>query len=338
MIVKKMPILQGFPDFESVKNLSKSRLGIDDFRPLFYDIETTGLSRNSTFLYLIGAVVYEENNWQLYQWLAENQQDEPILLKTFSDFARHYTCTIQYNGDSFDQPYLEARCALHHLPAPFEGIPSLDLYRHLKPLKTLLKLPQMKQPDLEQFLGITEREYCDGRECIKLYRTFSRKKDAKAQDTVLGHNQEDLLGLGQIHTLLAYLSLYEGPYEITETRYDGLNLILHLSLPQELPQRFSNGNQDFYITGGGNEARISIKTYEGRLRQYFSNYKDYVYLPNEDMAVPKTLGEFLDRTLRVPATAHNCYNYFKCDEAFLQNRVKQKEFLGRVLPWHLKSL
>ena len=67
MIVKKMPILQGFPDFETVKKLTKNRGFSERFVPLFYDIETTGLSRNSTFLYLIGAVAYEENNWQMYQ-------------------------------------------------------------------------------------------------------------------------------------------------------------------------------------------------------------------------------------------------------------------------------
>ncbi len=42
LIVKKMPILQGFPDFETVKNLSEMLLEDVNFSPLFYDIETTG--------------------------------------------------------------------------------------------------------------------------------------------------------------------------------------------------------------------------------------------------------------------------------------------------------
>ena len=49
MIVKKMPILQGFPDFETVKKLTKTQRFSERFVPLFYDIETTGLSRNSLF-------------------------------------------------------------------------------------------------------------------------------------------------------------------------------------------------------------------------------------------------------------------------------------------------
>ena len=51
MIVKKMPILQGFPGFETVKKLTRNHVFSEHFAPLFYDIETTGLSRNSTFLY-----------------------------------------------------------------------------------------------------------------------------------------------------------------------------------------------------------------------------------------------------------------------------------------------
>ena len=162
MIVKKMPILQGFPDFKTVKKLTKNHGFSERFVPLFYDIETTGLSRNSTFLYLIGAVAYEENNWQMYQWMIENEEEEPELLKTFSEFLQDFSCTIQYNGDSFDQPYLDARYQIHGLSSPFAKLPSLDLYRELKPLKGLLKLSLINQPSMEAFLGITERNYCYG--------------------------------------------------------------------------------------------------------------------------------------------------------------------------------
>ena len=86
LIVKKMPILQGFPDFETVKNLSGNAAEDVNFSPLFYDIETTGLGRNSSFLYLIGAVCYESGSWQLYQWLAPDFREEKALLEVFSEF------------------------------------------------------------------------------------------------------------------------------------------------------------------------------------------------------------------------------------------------------------
>lgn len=70
MIVKKMPILQGFQTLRllnfSLENSSKNTI----LHLFFTDIETTGLSRNSTYLYLIGAVGIEDETWNFYQWMA----------------------------------------------------------------------------------------------------------------------------------------------------------------------------------------------------------------------------------------------------------------------------
>lgn len=105
---------------------------------------------------MIGAVCYEGNEgWQLYQWLAPDFREEKQLLEVFSEFLKKFTCTVQYNGDVFDQPYLQARLAFHELPDPFEGLPSIDLYKILRPLKGFLKLSRLKQEQMEAFLGET---------------------------------------------------------------------------------------------------------------------------------------------------------------------------------------
>lgn len=338
MIVKKMPIFQGFPDFETVKLLSKKQLSGHDFQPVFYDIETTGLSRNSTFLYLIGAVIYEDDSWQLYQWMAESPKEEAAVLKAFADALKNCTCLISYNGDHFDKPYLEARYDCYKLRSPFEGINSLDLYLFLKPLKNLLKLAQMKQPSMEKFLGIHDRIYSDGKECICLYKSFLKTRDACTADIIMGHNLEDVLGLGQIHLMLGYLCLYHGDYEVTQAVLDDCHLIMTLVLPWGLPTAFSNGNEHFYITGKNQEARLIIKSDDGRFRQYYSNYKDYDYLPKEDTAIPKALSACMDKKLRRSATKDTCYTWFTCTDAFLENPAQQKQYLSHTLPYLLGTL
>ena len=150
MIVKKMPILQGFPDFETVNFFTGKFFQKYNFTPVFYDIETTGLSRNSTYLYLIGAVGIEDETWNFYQWMAENANEEETILRIFSQFLQQCDLLISYNGDRFDQPYLEARYEKYGIPSPFTGKQSLDLYLTLKPLKSLLKLSAMKQPCMEE--------------------------------------------------------------------------------------------------------------------------------------------------------------------------------------------
>lgn len=80
-----MPILQGFQTLRPLifhwKILPKIQ-----FYTCFYDIETTGLSRNSTYLYLIGAVGIEDETWYFYQWMAENASEEETILRIFHNF------------------------------------------------------------------------------------------------------------------------------------------------------------------------------------------------------------------------------------------------------------
>ena len=338
MIVKKMPILQGFPDFETVKKMTKSVDFSEHSVPVFYDIETTGLSRNSTFLYLIGAVAFEDETWQMYQWLGENSDDEPELLRTFSDFLKSFSCTIQYNGDSFDQPYLEARYQVHGLSSPFENLPALDIYKQLKPLKGLLKLSRMNQPSMEAFLGIDNRTYCDGGACIRLYKQFASGKKRESGDIVLGHNQEDLIGLGRIFSILFYLALFHEEYEPVNCEIQDNNLVFTLALPCNLPVKFSNLGEEFYITGSEKLVRFLVKPQNGRLKQYYSNYKDYDYIPSEDTAIPKTLSACMDKKLRKPAKKDTCYTWFSVTEDFLKDPSKQKVYLRHCLPFYLSIL
>ncbi|MEQ2372185.1 ribonuclease H-like domain-containing protein [Blautia sp. CLA-JM-H16] len=338
MIVKKMPILQGFPDFETVKKMTKNADFSEHSVPVFYDIETTGLSRNSTFLYLIGAVAFEDETWQMYQWLGENSGDEPELLRTFSDFLKGFSCTIQYNGDSFDQPYLEARYQVHGLSSPFENLPALDIYKQLKPLKGLLKLSRMNQPSMEAFLGIDDRTYCDGGACIRLYKQFASGKKSEAGDIVLGHNKEDLIGLGKIFSMLSYLALFHEEYEPVNCEIQDNNLVFTLALSCNLPAKFSNLSEEFYITGSENLVRFLVKPQNGRLKQYYSNYKDYDYIPSEDTAIPKTLSACMNKKLRKPAKKDTCYTWFSVTEDFLKDPSKQKVYLRHCLPYYLSIL
>ena len=334
MIVKKMPILQGFPDFETVKKLSGYGCEQGCFSPLFYDIETTGLGRNSSFVYMIGAVYYEkEIGWQLRQWLAPDIREEKKLLKIFSEFLRKFTCTIQYNGDSFDQPFLQTRSAFYELPDPFEGIPSIDLYRVLRPLKGFLKLPGLKQEQMEAFLGEHRRVYANGGDCIRIYKKYMSRREQSDLDIVMGHNMEDLLGLGDVFKMTGYLALKNGEYEMNGTDFDGENLILQIKLPCQLPSIFSNRTEEFYITGQDDLVSILTRPVNGRIRQYYSDYRNYDYLPGEDMAVPKFISRFMEKGLKKSATRDTCYTWFPCSEEFLQNKETQKQYLIHTLEY-----
>lgn len=338
MIVKKMPILQGFPDFETVKKLSNFYAEKSDFIPLFYDIETTGLARNSTFLYLVGGAVYEDNSWQFFQYFAQTPEEEPLLLREFAQTLDKCTHTVQYNGNHFDQPYLSARFQTYDLTSPFANQQSLDLYQELKPLKTLLKLPDLKQPTVEGFLRLPQRKSVTGKECIRLYREYVKKPEAGLAEGILLHNEEDIQGLGRVFEMLSYRSLLQGEYEVTVCSLTEDTLLLSLQLPHLLPTEFSNGSELFYITGKGREIRLKIWAPQGRLRRYYENFRDYDYLVMEDMAMPRVLTGSVDGNLKRPATPDTCYTWFFCGEDFLASPKLQKEYLVHALPVFLKTL
>ncbi|MDD7220037.1 MAG: ribonuclease H-like domain-containing protein [Blautia sp.] len=338
MIVKKMPIFQGFPDFETVKFLTHQSSQKYNFSPVFYDIETTGLSRNSTFLYMIGTVAPEGNQWYFFQWMAESREEEGTILRIFSQFLNAHTCLISYNGERFDQPYLESRYDDYRLPSPFNNISSLDLYLELKPLKNLLKLTSMKQPSLEKFLNLPKRSFPDGGECVSLYKKFLITGDSHLADILMGHNQEDVYGLGRILTMQSYLCLLNSRYESTSAVYDDGNVIFTLQLPCSLPENFSNGTCEFYIKGQEKEVRLLVKAKNRRLKRYYENFKDYYYLPEEDTIIPRALGSGISKQYRKAATKKTCYTWFSCSEQFLQDKNMQMEYLKHALPVLIESL
>lgn len=338
MLVKNIPIFQGFPSIETVKKLSKATAVSGKFSPVFYDIETTGLSRYSTFLYLVGAIWNQNGSWQLRQWMAEDPSEEQAVLEAFCAFLKDFSCTIQYNGDAFDQPYLESRLQVHGLSSPFADLPSLDLYKKIKPLKGLLKLPGLKQGDIEHFLHIKKRDYCNGGQCIRLYQKYLTSRSPELLAEVMGHNQEDLLGLGRVFEMLSYLCLLDGRYLCTEAQALEGQLILRLELPHALPAEFSNGNEELYITGCQKRVSLSSQIICGRVRQHYANYKDYDYIPAEDTAIPKVLSRFMDRSLRQSATLDTSYTWFPCTDDFLSDSQKQMQFLHHALNYLCRTL
>ena len=62
----------------------------DPSQILFIDIETTGFTAKSSFLYLIGCAYFEGDTLHTIQWMAETYEQEKELLDTFFSFASRF--------------------------------------------------------------------------------------------------------------------------------------------------------------------------------------------------------------------------------------------------------
>ena len=335
--------------------------GTDSFSPLFYDIETTGLSPERNHVYLAGILFYDGGAWQLRQWLSRDPAEEPELLQAFSDCVRTlcapsdhdepsslHTC-IDFNGTTFDRPFLKKRFARYAMEDPFTGIPSVDLYRTFAPLKKLLSLSSFRQSDLEARMGQPDRLYPDGRDCIRVYRSYERSTSEGSRRVLLGHNEEDLKGLASLTTLYPLLALTEGAvsgsasreagafWEIRHAESDGAQAVFHLCCKEKIPCALRLQEDDWSLLGpaGQNDVVYSVRLRDGRLRQYYADYKDYAYLPDEDYAVPKSISRFLGKDVKRPATRDTCYTWFPCTEDFLKDPQKLTTYLKSALRYSL---
>ena len=284
---------------------------------LFFDIETTGFSPLHTQVYLIGCAARKGNVVCTTQFFAENSSDEKLILNAFSELLNHYDTLITFNGIGFDIPYLQGRYQHHKLPDPFCDFQYLDIFKSLSKYKHILKLENLKQKTIEQFLGIPREDLYSGGELINVYDSYVKEASEEALTLLRLHNYEDVIGMIDLLPVLSYVQLFEGNFQITQyekhsyEEYEGthaLELILTLTTAFPLPKRFSFGIQDIYLTGFQNQVKLKVKIYQGELKYFYSNYKDYYYLPEEDMAVHKSVAFYVDKNYRTRAKAATCYS------------------------------
>ena len=283
---------------------------------MLFDIETTGFSAAYTTLYLIGTVRRQGESLVLTQYFADSPDEEPQLLSHFFKDLAGIRTLISYNGDGFDLPYLKARCEKLHLPHPFSSIVSIDLYKEVCAFRFLLGLPNYKLKTVETFLGISRADPYNGGELIEVYRHYVKTGDEDALLALKQHNYEDVADMPALLSLLSYRNLFTGAFSVTSVEsnlfrdIDGViqkEMIFTLTHDEPLPGRASCRYHEFYLCCGKTSSKLTVRLHEGELKYFFQDPHDYYYLPDEDIAIHKSLISGVDKDHRKKATAATCY-------------------------------
>lgn len=289
----------------------------DPREALFLDIETTGFTARSSSLYMIGCAYLDQDGaFHTVQWMAEKPEEQSDLLKAFFSFAKEERFLIHFNGNQFDLNYLRQKCEELNLPFSIDYYEGMDLYRKISPLKNFLNLPNCKQKTIEEFLGIHREDIYTGGDLIAIYQEYVAHPTKEAADLLFLHNHDDLVGMLSILPVLAYSdALTENlkAKKVQANHYLDVNeehrmeLLITASLPQPVPVPLTVSAEGCYCKLSGDEAVIRVPVYEETLKYFYSNYKDYYYLPDEDLALHKSVASFVDKDHRVQATAQTCY-------------------------------
>ena len=172
------------------------------------DIETTGLSSSRDMIFLIGILSRDRDGLKVTQFLASDYEDEASVLLSFFDFAKDIDIYLNYNGTSFDIPFINRRCAKLGINHSLDLCRSVDYLRIFKASYLPDILPDMKLKTLEPFAGVNRKDRVSGKECISLYSDFVRKNDRTAGKKVLLHNFEDLSCFPRLNRLLGKIDLH----------------------------------------------------------------------------------------------------------------------------------
>lgn len=277
---------------------------------LFLDIETTGLTPATSSVYLIGAVYHQQMEWHIRQWFSDSLTAEKEILEDFFSFIRNYQVIVSFNGDTFDLPFLKKCAAAYGFDTDaLDNIRSFDLYRHLRPIKTMLQLENLKLATLEGYLGIARQDQASGKEMIAVYKDYLDTKDDRLYQVLLLHNEEDLKALPQIMPLLSYLDIFRSEWTLAgyslSTTSSSLTIVVDCSV--KVPVSVTCELPLCRLSIRANQIIVEIRSFTGELKYFFDNYKDYYYLPDEDRAVHKKVGQYVDSEHRVQATAATCY-------------------------------
>lgn len=297
----------------------------DDRDYLYLDIETTGLSRDKSILYMIGCGFRERDRDDLHVilWFNEDGRNEKDILISFSDFLTLKDWTaVTFNGDRFDLPYLKARYAFHELNCPLLSLDSLDLYRLLKPYKSLFKLDKARQKDWESALGIARQDAMSGRELIGVYRSFLQEHDEKLFQLLVLHNYEDVCHLSQLAVLLGLEEILAGGFVIEDMEFveeagaedssPGARLLVRCQIKSPfqlvgdtftIMKELAEGS----IRIVGNQIECSIYSETKIMKHFFPDPENYYYLPREDRAIHKSVGIYVDREYRERCSPRQCY-------------------------------
>lgn len=282
----------------------------------FVDIETTGLSSEHNHIYMIGTAFKENGAWTITQIMAQNASEEKEMLLQFVNTIKSYKFLVHFNGNSFDLPFILKRCEANSIDFNFDDFNGLDIYKRVSSLKHILKLSSCKQKSIEAFLGINRDDQYTGGDLIKVYREYTQNKDEELCNFLLLHNYEDVLGMIEILPILNYCDIFSEDVLVKKVQtnvYNDVNglskkeLVMNLKLPSEIYAPVNFNANGCYFTAAGKEAVLKVPLFKEEMKYFYSNHSDYYYLPEEDIAIHKSVSEYVDKDFREQAKASNCY-------------------------------
>ena len=311
---------------------------------LLYDIETTGLNPKSSQLYILGILLFHKENIELIQYFAESVLDEEEILEQFFQLCKTKRVLISFNGEGFDNRFVESMAKSYGKLPLHLNLKQLDLFKLIRKRKKFYGLESASLKSCERFLGIYREDRCSGGELISVYQDYLQNKNSEKKNLLLLHNREDIQNLPALFSFLAYENIFQGNVhfqraellardEMKEKNYNHQNenslqikdleleerqnsrtseiLCLKFSLPSSVPVPLTLTPKNFLLEIKETSLCLTVPLYQDELCYFFKDYKDYEFIPSEDRVVHKSLAAMYPKKMREKAKASTAYQKMK---------------------------
>jgi uncharacterized protein YprB with RNaseH-like and TPR domain len=169
-------------------------------RPVFFDIETTGLSGGAGTLPLLAACGwFEHDGFRVRQFFLNGPAGEHALLDGLARIFDEASLLVTYNGRTFDVPVMETRWAFHRQGSPAGDLPHLDMLPIARKLWGRGAESGCTLTALERtVLRFHRFDDVPGLEIPSRYFQFLRTGDPSIIAGVLDHNRHDVVSLAAL--------------------------------------------------------------------------------------------------------------------------------------------
>ena len=245
---------------------------------LFFHILTTGTywrTSKITGLQILEIQDFANAPFEIKCWNTETEEDEYELLVMLSSYIQESDCVIGYNSTSFHLPYLKNKYKAYGLTDPFSHTEHMDLLKLCKPTGAALSI-SMKLSDLRLYFKLDD-------------------------------NEPELKVIVYTLQLLKYKQFFFGDFSVTSVEKDTDCIYAKINTNIKYLEPLHLNHDAFYLMLEEHSCKVMIRLFDGALRVYYPNYKDYYYLASEDMIIHKSMCSGISKDKLIKATCENCY-------------------------------
>lgn len=287
------------------KNIQNFKFPKD--KTCFLDIETTGLSRKHSRVYLIGIIYFDIDiqSWKLLQLFINDLKEEGKLLKESYSILSQFKYIINYNGTSFDISYINDRLQFNNINSYIKKDRSIDLYRIIKSNSFLFSFENYKLETIEEYLNIYRKDQLSGKECINLYFNFLNNNDSNIKNLILQHNYEDLYYLMDLVQILNIIDKKKS-LKLSDSNYfkiDNYSITKNnkiLEINGTLESNYNNSkifNKSYSLITHNSNFKINIEIHRGKISPKIIGH--VVFMPganfnNKKYNIPNFMGIILE--------------------------------------------